>query len=209
MTLPFGAARRSTIGRYRISESAHKALPWLVHDLLSDVPLEDVWRFPLELGPDDDLETFRREMGAAVEGMGRRSPVAILFAARMAIGRVFGWDRRSSETRPRQLRARYAAATGIDPDLYDSDAAAEFSLVYRLPDEHLTEIENRTVLAALHLGRVPTADGRSAVNLAVYSQPKGLLGTLYMLAIKPFRHWIVYPAIIKATTARWEARQGG
>jgi hypothetical protein len=40
--------------------------------------------------------------------------------------------------------------------------------------------------------------------MAVYVKPKGLLGKLYMKLIKPFRHWIVYPALMKEAKVCWE-----
>ena len=60
-------------------------------------------------------------------------------------------------------------------------------------------------MAAIHLGRVPLTNGNSAVNLAVYAQPKGRFGRVYMAAIKPFRLWIVYPQIMRAAAARWRS----
>ncbi|NND02490.1 MAG: hypothetical protein HKN91_06865, partial [Acidimicrobiia bacterium] len=67
---------------YQVSEVEHNALPWRVHDLLPDIPVEDVWRFPLELGPQDDLETFRAQMMAAVDDMGSASALALLLRIR-------------------------------------------------------------------------------------------------------------------------------
>jgi len=197
------------MGKHQLSKAEHAALPWRVHDLLPDIPVEDVWRFPLELGPGDDLETFRTQMTAAVDGMNKGSPMALLLRLRLAIGRLFGWDRKETDVRSLQLRHRYAAAEGIDPALEPADLAGDFSLVYRLDDEYLGEIENQTVLAALHLGRVPLSNGQAAVHLAVYSLPKGWFGKAYMAFIKPFRLFIVYPAIMKAAAKRWDAHISG
>lgn len=188
---------------HQISEAEHAALPWRVHELLHDIPVEDVWRFPLELDAEDDLEAFTEQMFAAVDSMGNASLMAILFKIRVAMGKLFGWDPEQSDSREMKLRRRYAAAEGIDPELAPEDAAGEFSLVYRLDDEYLGEIENKTVLAALHLGRVPLDNGRSAVHLAVYSAPKGWIGRAYMAFIKPFRLFIVYPTIMRAAAKQW------
>ena len=192
---------------HQVSESDHRALPWRVHELLTDIPVEDVWRFPLELGPADDLETFRTVMTAAVAGMSRTSPMALLLKLRLAVGRALGWDWREGDPRSMQLRDRYAAAEGIDAALEPEDMAGDFSLVYRLEDEYLGEIENKTVLAALHLGRVALDNGNAAVHLAVYARPKGWFGRAYLAFIKPFRLWIVYPAIMKSAAKRWSAFQ--
>ena len=190
--------------KHQLSLAEHAALPWRVHELLPDIPVEDVWRFPVELGPEDDLETFRTVMTAAVNNMSRRSPMALLLRFRLAVGRLLGWDRAEGDPRPMQLRVRFAATEGIDPILGPEDSAGDFSLVYRLEDEYLGEVENKTVLAALHLGRVRLDNGNAAVHLAVYSQPKGWFGRAYMAFIKPFRLFIVYPAIMKAVARRWD-----
>lgn len=195
--------------RHQITEAEHASLPWRAHELLADIPVEDVWRFPLELGPDDDLETFRTEMAAAMATMSRTSPMALLLRLRLAIGRLLRLDPAAGDERQMRLRRRYAAAEGIDPALDPEDVSGEFSLVYRLENEYLGEIENRTVLAALHLGRVPLESGGAAVHLAVYSLPKGRLGRVYMAFIKPFRLFIVYPAIMKAAAKRWNSYVAG
>ena len=40
--------------------------------------------------------------------------------------------------------------------------------------------------------------------MAIYVKPKGTFGKLYMLAIKPFRLLIVYPALLKSIKKKWE-----
>ena len=195
--------------QYMISEADHLALPWRVHELLADFDLEDVWRFPLLLRPENSLADFRREMTAAVDHIPRFGAAALLFRIRLLIGRLFGWDRPVAPGRARPLRARYVASRPDDRAAGDSDVeaapgATSFSPVYIYEDEYLGEIENKTVLAALHLGRVPVPGGNYAVHLAVYSQPKGRFGRLYMRLIEPFRLWVVYPAIMRLAARRWE-----
>ena len=49
----------------------------------------------------------------------------------------------------------------------------------------------------MHLGWVPDgADGYRG-QMAVLVKPKGLLGEVYMAAIRPFRHLIIYPATMR------------
>ena len=43
-------------------------------------------------------------------------------------------------------------------------------------------------------------------QMAVYVKPNGLLGTAYMTAIKPFRHLLVYPLMMREIGRRWQAR---
>jgi len=193
------------MAQYRVAHADHLAQPWLVNDLLDDFAVEDVWQFPVDLRPEDTLADFRREMFAAVRELSSFGPAGMLFRARFAIGRLLGWDGGSAVEPPRSIRRRYESrrlATGPAPALDDSG----FAPVYSLPNEYLGEIENKTVVAALHLARASTPAGH-APQLAVYVMPKGRLGRFYMGLIKPFRHWVVYPAIMKATTRRWSDHQ--
>ena len=44
--------------------------------------------------------------------------------------------------------------------------------------------------------------------MAVYVKPRGRLGRAYMALIKPFRHAIVYPALMRQIDRAWSARAG-
>ena len=179
----------------------HNSQPWLVHQLAHDYEVEDVWRMPVELEPEDSLSDFWDQMQLAVSRLNKASPVALLFGVRILLGKIFRWDDSPRSPRALEMRRRYSELSGEAEEL---EAVGEFFLVYRRQDEYLAELENSTVQAALHLGRVNTGD-RGTINLAVYSKPKGRLGRLYMAAIKPFRLWIVYPAILSAAGRQWEA----
>jgi hypothetical protein len=39
--------------------------------------------------------------------------------------------------------------------------------------------------------------------MAVYVKPNGLLGNAYMAAIRPFRHLIVYPPMLRQIARTW------
>jgi Protein of unknown function (DUF2867) len=41
--------------------------------------------------------------------------------------------------------------------------------------------------------------------MAVYVKPNGLLGSVYMAAIRPFRHLIVYPPMLREMGRNWRA----
>jgi hypothetical protein len=41
--------------------------------------------------------------------------------------------------------------------------------------------------------------------LAVYVKPNGLLGRGYIAAIRPFRHLIVYPQMVRQLGRTWRA----
>lgn len=58
--------------------------------------------------------------------------------------------------------------------------------------------------AVLHLSWVPNGAGGYHGQMAVLVKPNGLFGTAYMAAITPFRHLIVYPALMRTIRQRWQ-----
>ncbi len=87
------------------------------------------------------------------------------------------------------------APSGPDFDLFTSP--------YLLEDEFAAEMANRTVHAVMHLGWVPEGAVGYRGQMAVLVKPNGLLGTVYMAAIKPFRYMIVYPALMRQIERAW------
>ena len=57
----------------------------------------------------------------------------------------------------------------------------------------------------LHLGWVADEQGHHG-QMAVLVKPNGRLGRAYMEAIKPFRHLIVYPLMLRDLERRWRER---
>ncbi len=53
--------------------------------------------------------------------------------------------------------------------------------------------------------RVPDGAGGHRGQMAVLVKPNGRLGEAYMAAIAPFRHRLVYPAMLRDTERRWRA----
>jgi hypothetical protein len=58
----------------------------------------------------------------------------------------------------------------------------------------------------MHMGWVPDGSGGYRGKMAVLVKPNGLLGTSYMAAIRPLRHWIVYPPMLRQVEREWRAR---
>jgi hypothetical protein len=83
--------------------------------------------------------------------------------------------------------------------------ALPFTPLYLLDDEFAAEIANRTMHGVMHLGWVPDGTGGYRGQMAVLVKPNGVLGTGYMAAIKPFRHLIVYPAMMREIEREWRA----
>jgi len=83
-----------------------------------------------------------------------------------------------------------------------------FKPLYLTHDEFAAEIANQTMHGVLHLGWVPDDTGRYRGQLAVLVKPNGMRGRLYLAAIRPLRHLVVYPAIIREIERRWRASAG-
>ena len=58
----------------------------------------------------------------------------------------------------------------------------------------------------MHVGWVADGDGGYHGRMAVLVKPNGLLGRVYMAAIRPFRHLVVYPPAMRQIERRWAAR---
>ena len=191
----------------------HLSQPWRVHDLARDFDLLDVWRFPIRAPETVPFEVFLEFMARnQADLLSGRGPAALLFRLRGLLGRIFRWDETGDRTRapsPDGVRRRVAGnvpggvggeAPGADREA--ADDALPFETVYRTSDEQLAEIQNATVHALMHLGRVHDGEGWSP-QMAVYVKRKGLLGRVYMALIGPFRHAIVYPAMMRSAERGW------
>jgi hypothetical protein len=87
--------------------------------------------------------------------------------------------------------------------------ALPFTSLYLVGDEWAAEIANRTMHGVLHLGWVPDRSGGFRGQMAVLVKPNGLLGNAYMAAIKPFRHLIVYPPMLRRIEREWRSDAPG
>jgi hypothetical protein len=200
----------------RLPDTAHTSRPWRIHELTGDFRLEDVWALPTPGGPDDfprlvqGFPRLVRGLASADPSRGSSRAARALWAIRWKLGELLGWDRpdagigaRVPTLRDRLPTALREAPSG--PDLH------RFTSLYLLEDEWAAEIANRTVHGVLHLGWVPDQTGGHRAQLAVLVKPNGRFGAAYMAAIRPFRHLIVYPAMLQGIEREWRAitRQPG
>ena len=149
--------------------------------------------------------------GARLERPGARNPSRLaraLWAIRWKLGELFGWDDEDTGvgSRVATLRDRMPA------DLRDAPAGPDFSAVpftslYLTGDEWAAEVANRTVHGVMHIGWVPDGTGGYRGQMAVLVKPNGLFGNVYMAAIRPFRHLIVYPPMMREIGRAWATRR--
>ncbi|MEO6712393.1 MAG: DUF2867 domain-containing protein [Mycobacteriales bacterium] len=187
----------------RLPNAAHTDRPWRLHTIASDFELEDVWALPTPGGPDDHarlVQQFASNDDEALSGV----VVRTLFAIRWKLGALFGWDKPGAGvgTRVSSLRDR------LPEDLRDGPRgpdlqAVPFTSVYQTADEWVAESANGTVHALMHIGWVPDGAGGYRGQLAVLVKPNGVLGKIYLAAIKPIRRTLVYPVMVRSWGTTW------
>jgi len=191
----------------RLPNTEHTERPWRIHEITRDFRLEDVWAIPAPDGAD--------EFPKAVELITRLDPsrsssraVRTLFAIRWKIGELLGWDRPDTGVGSRvpTLRDRLPA------DLRDTPVpqfeALPFDSLYLLEDEFAAETANQTMHGVMHIGLVPDGTGGYRGQMAVLVKPNGLFGNAYMAAIRPFRHLVIYPPMLRQIERSLRARAG-
>ena len=187
----------------RLSNAAHTSRPWRIHELTPDFRLEDVWALPTPGGP-DDFPRLVRQMTSGEPRLDFSGVARTLWSLRWKVGKLLGWDSPDAGlgSRVPTLRDRLPADLRAVPSGPDFDALP-FTSLYVLDDEWAAEIANRTVHGVMHLGWVPDGTGGYRGQMAVLAKPNGLLGAVYMAAIKPFRYLIVYPTLMREIGRDW------
>ena len=192
----------------RLPTDAHISRSWRVHELTPEFHLEDVWALHTPGGP-GELPRLLGQLASDDFPRGAPLVVRVLWEARWKIGGLLGWDREDAGpgARTSTLRDR------LPPDLRSAppgpDLGPPFTSLYLLENEWAAEMGNRTVHAVIHIGWVLDESGDHRGQMAVLVKPDGLLGTVYLAAIKPLRHLVVYPAFIRRIERRWQAESSG
>ncbi len=202
----------------RIPNEEHESRPWRIGEIVPDFTLEDAWALPARGGA-ADFQTLVDLLLASDPRTAESRPTRALWALRDKLG---GWldlgriSAPSSEGGGGELAipgtAEPSLAGRLPDDLRDSATGVRFRSLpfvplYRTDDEFAAEISNKTVHGVMHLGWVEVGDGLHQGEMGVYVKPRGALGKGYMELIKPFRHWIVYPALMRQTERTWARAQ--
>jgi hypothetical protein len=192
----------------RLPDAAHTSRPWRIHELTRDFRLEDVWPLPTPGGPDDFLRLVQL-LASGDPSQGSSRAARMLWAIRWKLGALLGWDGPDAglgssvptlrDRLPVDLRDA-ASGPGFD--------ALPFASLYLLDDEWAAEIANRTMHGVMHIGWVRDKTGAYRGQMAVLVKPNGLFGIVYMAAIRPFRHLVVYPQTMREIEREWRAHAG-
>ncbi len=194
----------------RLANSEHESHAWRITEVAPDFRLEDAWELPAQGGA-RDFASLLEVVGSLDPSAAESRATRALFSIRYRIGGWLGWD----EPRPSASRAERAETTlsaRLPRDLRGTTAgvqlrSSDFTPLYRTDVEWAAELSNRTVHAVMHLAWVDRGEGRYRGQMGVYVKPRGRFGSAYMAAIAPFRHLIVYPALMREIDRGWQARR--
>lgn len=193
----------------RLSNGEHEARPWRIREIARDFTLEDVWALPA-YGRAEDFDRLLELMASGDPEQGPSLATRLLWQLRWLLGKVLGLDE-PAEALPIPGTQVMSLSEWLPADLRGTVDGMEFERlpftpVYRTDTEFAAEISNKTVHGVMHLAWVELADGSFQGQMAVYVKPRGALGKAYMELIKPFRHAIVYPALMRQIEQTWNAR---
>jgi len=193
----------------RLPTTAHRSSRWRIAEIAPDFRLEDVWALPAT-GNAEDFGALLEVMASLDPAHGASAATRLLFALRYRLGGWFGWDDARRELAI-PGNAETTLSRRLPPDLRNTATNLErsaygFRPLYRTDIEWAAELSNRTVHAVMHLAWVEKEAGRYQGQMAVYVKPRGRFGAAYMTLIRPFRHQVVYPALMRQIEGAWNAK---
>jgi hypothetical protein len=207
----------------RLPSAAHESRPWRIREIVPDFTLEDVWALPVEGGA-EDFQTLIEIVASGDPANSESLPTRVLWRVRDRLGSWFRLGRISTPIDSGRDDAAgelpipgtsETSLTGRLPDDLRNTAAdldfgsLPFAPLYRIDVEFAAELSNRTVHGVMHLAWIDRGEGRYQGQMAVYVKPRGPFGKGYMALIKPFRLWVVYPALMRQIERAWNARLDG
>jgi hypothetical protein len=190
----------------QISAQEFERLPLRVHDFLAGVPLHDVWAVDLPRARSGiTLDEFLRTASACPF----TSPPLLraLLNIRLFVGRWFGWDREPPATAWESFATRMTTADHSRSLAPAGTHEGLFRVVYRLENEQLLELINRTAHAAA-LSALVERENAYRFYFGVYVRSVSRFTPIYMALIDPFRKLVVYPSLLRAIRAKWNKTFG-
>ena len=201
----------------RLPRAAHESRPWRIREIAPDFTVEDVWALPAR-GDAEDFQALLELTTSGTPANAESLPTRLLWQLRDRLGNWFDLGRISSPADgsggaglPIPGTDETSLSGRLPADLRDtatdlSFASLPFVPLYRTEVEFAAEISNQTMHGVMHLAWVEQGGGRYQGQMAVYVKPRGRFGRAYMALIAPFRHWIVYPALMRQTERAWNTR---
>jgi hypothetical protein len=201
----------------KLLKAEHECRPMRIHDLVPDFTLEDVWALPVQGGP-EDFQALLDLTGSFDPSQADSRASRLLWSARDRLGAWLGLgeisapvDASGADGLPIPDSSEASLRDRLPPDLRGTATGISFDPLpfvplYRADLEAAAEISNKTVHGVAHLAWVEVDGGRYEGRMAVYVKPRGAFGRAYMALIKPFRYWVIYPALMRQMERAWDAR---
>jgi hypothetical protein len=204
----------------RLSNSEHESRPWRIREIAPDFTVEDVWALPVHGGA-EDFQALLELVTSGDPANAESLPARVLWRVRDRLGRWFDLGRISAPIDggrgdgagklPIPGTNEPSLTDRLPKDLRDTVGGLHFDSLpfaplYRTDIEFAAEVSNQTVHGVMHLAWVDRGEGRYQGQMAVYVKPRGWFGKGYMALIKPFRYWVVYPALMRQVERQWNAR---
>jgi len=199
-----------------INKESHSEYLWKVNEIANDFNLWDVWEIPIEAN-NSEAENFKSFYKVVVEAFmkmqTRITLTSLLFTLRYWLGKVIPLDKNinilpipgcNETTIKSRLSDKDIEISKVGKAIKDNNTDLEFRPVYLFEDESLHELSNDTVHCLTHFGWVKKKDNYYTATLAIYVKPRGIFGRLYLKLIEPFRHYIVYPTMMKTIETQWQ-----
>lgn len=198
-----------------INKELHIARQWKVNKIADDFTLWDVWEIPIDAdnSKNENFQSFYSVvLGTFNKIQTSASLTSFLFALRFWLSKIFPLDK-NINTLPipgcneisvkSRLNSHDLEKSKAGKVLTDNNNYLEFLPVYLFDNESLHEFSNDTVHGLIHVGWIKKNENHYNATLAIYVIPRGIFGKAYLKLIEPFRHNIVYPAMMKAIKAQW------
>jgi Protein of unknown function (DUF2867) len=201
----------------KLPNSEHERLPWRIHEFVPDFTLEDVWALPTPGGP-GDFEDLLGLTASFDPSKAESRPTRLLWNFRDRLGVWLDLGEISTPVDGEAAGALRIPGAGesslrerLPPDLRATASGFTFDSLpfvplYRIEREAAAELSNKTVHAVAHVAWAELEQGSYEGRMAVYVKPRGAFGRAYMALIKPFRYWIVYPALMRQIERAWRER---
>jgi Protein of unknown function (DUF2867) len=188
---------------YRVFPGEYLSLKLRAHELLRDVPLYDVSAVDL---PGGGTGRSVADIRALESGAAPSRVASALYGVRHVLGRVLAWDRdsmRPEQSRLSRLSERDRRESEVTPGTRDGP----FLVLYQFPAEALSETRNATVHGFICTALAHTATGYR-LYLGVYVRSVSWITRPYLIAIEPFRRFLLYPAMLRRIRRAWLAKYG-
>ncbi len=200
----------------RINKENHFSHRWKVDKIATDFDLWDVWEIPIDANNSstENFQSFYKIAAGTFKKMQNNlTLVSLLFSIRFCLSKLIPLDKNINtlpipgckETSIKsRLNDRDLEKSKGGKAIKDTESDLEFRPVYLFENESLHELSNDTVHALIHLGWIKKKNKYYTATLAIYVKPRGFLGKVYLKLIEPFRHQIVYPAMMKSIKTQWQ-----